>query len=239
VVEINIRTGRAMHTIPGLAQVHGVLVVPALHRVYATATGANVVIRINEDTGEVLGRTPTGAYPDGLAYDPASGTIWASGNVAYDPLSRHMLVDVQSRDQVAVIDPATRSVIRRVPLPGCYHDHGLTLDSPDRLAFIACDVNAALLTLDLNTWRITGTAAVGVEPDALAYDPHAGRLYVAAEGGWVTVLQRHGRRLRVIYSDYLADDARVVAVDPATGRSYYPVLSVSGGHPAVLVGQVR
>jgi DNA-binding beta-propeller fold protein YncE len=266
VIEINIRTGRVVRTIPGLAQVHGVLVVPALHRVYATATGANMVIRINEDTGQVLGRTPTGAYPDGLAYDPASGTIWTSnesggsetivdaatgalrgtvhlggdaGNAAYDPASGHMLVDVQSLDQVDVIDPATGTVIRRVPLPGCYNDHGLALDSPGRLAFIACDVNSALLTLDMNTWRITGTATVGVEPDVLAYDPHAGRLYVAAESGWVTVLQRHGRRLHVIYSDYLAHDAHVVAVDPATGRSYYPVLGASGGHPAVLVGQVR
>jgi hypothetical protein len=50
-----------------------------------------------------------------------------------------------------------------------------------------------------------------------------------------TVLQRHGQRLRVIYSNYLANDAHIVGVDPATGRSYFPVLGASGGHPAVLV----
>jgi DNA-binding beta-propeller fold protein YncE len=55
-----------------------VLVVPALHRVYATATGANLVAWINEDTGRVLGTTATGAYPDGLAYDPAEHTIWTT-----------------------------------------------------------------------------------------------------------------------------------------------------------------
>ena len=76
IVEINIHTGRVVRTIPGLAQVHGVLVIPALHRVYATATGANMVVRIDEDSGRVLGQTATGAYPDGLAYDPANGTIW-------------------------------------------------------------------------------------------------------------------------------------------------------------------
>ena len=47
-VEINIRTGAVVRVIPGLPQVHGVLVVPALHRVYATATGVNRVARINE-----------------------------------------------------------------------------------------------------------------------------------------------------------------------------------------------
>jgi DNA-binding beta-propeller fold protein YncE len=210
--------------------------------------------------------TATGAYPDGLAYDPANGTIWATnesggsetiidaatgtrrgtvrlggfaGNVAYDPVSGHMLVAAQSSNQLAVIDPATRAVLRRVPLPGCSDGHSLTLDSQARLAFVACDVNDVLLTVDMTTWRVTGIAKVGVEPDVLAFDPHAGRLYVASESGYVTVLQLQGPRLRVIYSNYLADDAHVVAVDPATGRSYFPVLSASGDHPAVLVCEIN
>ena len=225
-----------------------------------------MVVRIDEDTGRVLGRTATGAYPDGLAYDPANGTVWATnesggsetiidaatgaprgtvrlggevGNVAYDPASGHMLVDAQSSNQLVVIDPATRSVTRRVPLPGCSDDHSLTLDSPARLAFVACDINDVLLTVDMTTWRVTGSAIVGVEPDVVAFDSNAGRLYVAAESGWITVLQLHDHRLHVIYSSYLANDAHAVTVDPATGRSYFPVLSALGGHPAVLVCEIN
>jgi DNA-binding beta-propeller fold protein YncE len=41
-----------------------------------------MVVRINEDTGQILGGTPTGTYPDGLAYDPANRTIWASNESA-------------------------------------------------------------------------------------------------------------------------------------------------------------
>lgn len=93
---------------------------------------------------------------------------------------------------------------RRPNYPGGYV---LPLDSLARLAFIACDINSALLTVDLRTWRVTATAIVGVEPDVLAFDPKAGRLYVAAESGWVTLLQLHGYRLRVTYSNYLANDA--------------------------------
>lgn len=267
VVEINIRTGRAVRTIGGLPQVHGVLVVPALHRVYATATRGNMVVRINEDTGRILGQSPTGAYPDGLAYDPADGTIWTTnesggsetvidaatgarrgtvrfggvivGNVAYDPVSGHMLVDVQGQNQLAVIDPATLSVIRRVPLPGCDDDHGLAVDGPARLAFVACDINSVLLTVNMTTWRVTGTAHVGVEPDVVAFDGRAGRVYVASESGWVTVLQRDGLRARVIDFQDLGHDAHSVAVGPATGRSYFPVLKASGGHPAVLVCELH
>ncbi len=266
VLEININTGRVVRVIRHLPQVHGVLVVPALHRVYATATGVNKVARIDEDSGQIVGMSPTGDYPDGLAYDPANGTIWTTneaggsetiidagtgasrgsvhlsgeaGNVAYDPVSRRMLADVQTRNQLAVINPATRAITRRVPLPGCDHDHGLTLDSLDRLAFIACDGNATLLTLDLTTWQITSKATVGAQPDVIAYDPHAGRLYVAAESGPVTVLTRHRRRLDVTGADNLAFDAHVVAVDPRTGRSYYPVPQAHDGRPALLVCQLQ
>ena len=61
VLEINIRTGRVVRAIGGLPQVHSVLVVPSLDHVYATATDANMVVRIAEDTGQILGGTLTGA----------------------------------------------------------------------------------------------------------------------------------------------------------------------------------
>jgi hypothetical protein len=41
VIETDIRARRVIRVITGLPDVHGVLVVPALHRVYATATGDN------------------------------------------------------------------------------------------------------------------------------------------------------------------------------------------------------
>ena len=103
VVEVNIHTGRIVRTIPGLAQVHGVLVVPALRRVYATATGANKVVLIDEETGRVLGKTATGAYPDGLAYDPANGTIWITN---------------ESGVSVTIIDAATGAPRGTVHLGG-------------------------------------------------------------------------------------------------------------------------
>jgi DNA-binding beta-propeller fold protein YncE len=101
-------------------------------------------------------------------------------------------------------------------------------------ALIACDGNARLLTLNLSTWRITGTSTVGDQPDVLAYDPAAGRLYVAAESGDLTILDNHAGHLTVTGRAHLADGAHVVAVDPATHDSYYPIPAGPGGHPALL-----
>lgn len=262
VIEADVHAGRVLRVIGGLPDVHGVLVVPALHRVYATATGTDTMAALDEDSGRILTRTGTGAYPDGLVYDPLHKTIWVTnesggsetvidaatgalrgtvplggeaGNVTYDPIAGRILVDVQTRDTLAVIDPASLAITHRVHLSGCDHDHGLTLDPADRLAFIACDGNDRLLTLDLATWHVTGTDTVGIDPDVLAYDPGAGRLYVAAESGWVTTLDNHSRHLTVTGRAHLADGAHVVTVDPTTHLSYYPIPHGSAGHPALAI----
>ncbi|MEV0905448.1 hypothetical protein [Streptomyces hokutonensis] len=93
--------------------------------------------------------------------------------------------------------------------------------------------------MDLTTHRTLGSEAVGSDPDVLAYDSAAHRLYVAAESGRLTVLDNRGHRLTVSGRAHLADGAHVVAVDSKTHRSYYPVPRGSDGHPALLTYQPR
>jgi DNA-binding beta-propeller fold protein YncE len=221
VVEVDLRARRVVRVIPGLSQVHGVLVVPGAHRLYATATGENRLIALDEDTGALLWRSVTGEYPDGLAYDPLRNAIWTTnesggsetvvdatsgtvrgrvelggevGNVAYDETNDQMLVDAQETNELAVIDPARLAVVRRVSLPGCAHDHGLSLDIADRLAFVACDQNAALLTVGLNTWRVAGTNPVGADPDVAGSSHRRNALPVMA------VDRSDGQRIMVAVS---------------------------------------
>ena len=232
-----------------------------MNRVYATATGANQVVAIDESTGAEIGRAPTGQYPDGLAYDARRNAIWTTnesggtetvvdaatlqpkgtvalggevGNVGYDQDSDRMLVAVQGRNDLAVIDPAALTVVQRVALPGCQHPHGLSVDSTDRLAFVACDQNATLLTIDQTNWTVTATNPVGEDPDVLAYDTAAHRLYVATESGTLTTLDLRDHAVAITGSGHLADGAHVVAVDAGTHRSYYPVPAGSNRHPALL-----
>ena len=264
VVEVDVHRHQVVRTTGSIPQVHGVLVVPGLHRVYATATGANSMVILNEDTAEQLGHAPTGDYPDGLAYDPHRAAIWTTneaggsetvidantgaprgtvalggdaGNVVYDPTADQMVVAVQGKNELALINPTTLVVTNTVALPGCDHSHGLALDPDDRLAFVACDGNAALLTVDLGSAQVISTNPVGDGPDVLAYDVGAHRLYVAAESGWVTILDLHDHQLAVTGNDHLADGAHVVAVDPNSHHSYFPIPAATGGHPALLERQ--
>ena len=245
-------------TVPG---VHGVIVVPQLHRVYASATDAQQMYTIDSRTGKVLNKAPAGSYPDGLVYDPVERHVFVSdesggvetvfdaegrriatvqlgggaGNVKYDSVSRKVLVDVQTRNQVAVIDPRSNRIVRRISVPGCDGPHGLLIDSPRRLAFVACQGNARLLTLDLKTMKFTGNLSVGASPDVLALDAGSKRLYVSAESGVVAVAVEQGRKLVKLGQAFLAPNAHTVAVDPSTHLVYFPLESGQGGRPELRI----
>jgi hypothetical protein len=166
---------RTIHA-PG---VHGVIAVPSLGRVFASATNDREVLTIDSHSGRILAHAPAGQYPDGLAYDPVQRHVFVSdeeggvetvidaagkriatiplggsaGNVQYDAGSGDVFADVQTRTDIAVIDPRTNRIVRRIAVPGCVNDHSLLIDSPRRIAFVTCDGNATLHTLDLRTMR--------------------------------------------------------------------------------------
>jgi DNA-binding beta-propeller fold protein YncE len=241
--------------------VHGVIAVPSLGRVYASATNAQQVLTIDSHTGKILNHAPAGKYPDGLAYDPVERHIFISdesggvetvidaagnriatislggsaGNVQYDTGSGKILAAVQTRDDIAVIDPRTNKIVRRVSVPNCVNDHSLYIDSPNHLAFVTCDGNAMLLTLDLRTMSFTGAFGVGDSPDVLAFDSSLRRLYVSAESGTVAVFAETGHSARRLGLSFLADEAHTVAVDPRTHLVYFPLQSGSSGGPQLLI----
>jgi DNA-binding beta-propeller fold protein YncE len=155
------------------------------------------------------------------------------GNVRYDPASDRVLVDEQSHNRVAVIDPRTRAIERRVPVPGCDHDHGLIVAAGR--AFVACDGNARLVVLSLPQLIPLGSQEVGAEPDVLAYDPARRFLYVAAESGVLTMLDVDPPAGRVLGRDRIGDNAHVVAVDPADDQVFLPIRRGNGGRPQLFV----
>lgn len=261
VVAVDIASNVVAGHVTALRAVHGILAVPSLHRVYASATGSDEVATIDEGTLAVVSRAPGGDYPDGIAYDARDDEMFVSdehggtvtvidtrsglrrktidvggqaGNTQFDPPSRRAFTDVQTKDDVAEIDPVAGRVVARHRLSGCEHDHGLALDSARRLAFVACDENAKLLVMDLDDWKTLAAFGVGDEPDVLALDPGLGRLYVASESGVVSVFQERGRALRPLGSAFLADEAHTVAVDPVTHRVYF-ALENAGGKAVIRV----
>nr|MDQ6926335.1 hypothetical protein [Candidatus Eremiobacteraeota bacterium] len=189
------------------ASVRGVLA--ARGNVYAAAQGLGGDAVLDGASGKRIAMVPAGDV-DGLAYDPITERIFVSdegggtdtvidartnrridivelggeaGNTVYDPVSHHVFVGVQTRDELAEIDPASSKVVRRYPLRGCSSSHSVVIDADQRAAYVGCQHNVRVVRLDLRTGNVEGSGGAGIGVDVLALDPGLHRLYVASESG--------------------------------------------------------
>lgn len=72
------KTQKIVGDVKDLKRVHGVLAVPDLHRVYASATGTNELAVIDDQTLQIVARVPVGDYPDGIAYASKEKKLYVS-----------------------------------------------------------------------------------------------------------------------------------------------------------------
>jgi DNA-binding beta-propeller fold protein YncE len=263
---VDLDTLQVLGVVADIDSVHGVALASDRHQLYATATGTNELITIDTTTNQVIGRTPTGAFPDAVAYDPDHGLVFVSdkdagsltviaadtrrvvdtikiadetGNVAYDPTTRLAYVTARTPERLVVIDPQRRTIVARIPLHHCSGAHGVFLDNTSHRAFVACERNARLVSVDLTDRRQTSTASVGTGPDVLAVDAGLHRLYVAAESGTVTVFDTSTAKATRIGQVHLANAAHSVAVDRTTHNAYFPLQDVDGRPVLRVMAPVR
>jgi YVTN family beta-propeller protein len=261
VIVFDTRASRVVARIGDISEVHGVLVVPGLSRVYASATGSNEVVAIDETTLKIIARVPGGVYPDGMAYAPDTRKLYVSdetggtetvidtqsnrrtntiklggtiGNTQYDAASRHIFVNAQSQRKLVEIDPANDAIISQIDLPGARGNHGLYIVPPLHLAFIASEDNAKLLELNLLTKQVVQSFDVGDDPDVLAFDPAMGTLYVAGEAGVVSMFAVGSSAVSKTGDGSIGPNAHVVGIDPSTHRVYFPLKNVDG-HPVLRI----
>jgi YVTN family beta-propeller protein len=261
VIVFDTREERVVTRISGISQVHGVLAIPELGRLYASATGTNEVVVIDEETLKSIARVAGGQYPDGMAFAPEVQKLYVSdedgdtdtvidvrtnttvatiplggdaGNTQYDSVTKHIFTNVQTRRQLVEIDPSSDRVIARIDLPGADGNHGLFIEPASRRAFVACEGNHKLLVLDLRTRAVTGKFEVGDRPDVLAYDSGLQYLYVAAESGIVSLFRVQATQVTLAGAPRIGPNAHVVAVDSDTHKVYFPLKNVDG-HPVLRI----
>src|SRR6266566_6711020 len=260
-VVFDVRAGRVVGNLDGFPTVTGVLAVPAEHRAYASATGHHAVVVVHDSTLQIMARVEGPRFPDGIAYAPAERRVFVSdesgrrdfvidattntvvaqvelggeaGNTQYDAGSHCVIVAVQTANQLAVIDPASAAIVRRITLDHAVrYPHGVYIDAPHRLAFIAGQESATLGVLELRTRELRQVVPIGSDPDVLAFDPYLRRLYVAGESGIVAVFEERDGSLAQL-GWYRAPRAHSVVVDPSTHRVYLPLADMSG-HPALRI----
>ncbi len=144
------RSRVAVAELDGFAKTTGVLVVPTLHKVYASVPGAGIgaslsvglgmaglssghgaVAVLDSMTLKALGRVPGGVFPDGIAYDPDDKRIFVSDEMG----GAVTVIDADSNKLIARIDAGGETgnvqydpVTRRVYVPLQSHDELAVID---------------------------------------------------------------------------------------------------------------
>ncbi len=246
---VDLGKNQVLKTISDLPGIEGVEIATEATKVYTSDWFENKIGVIDLETLQLIKKIPTEAKPDGIAYAAPFHKIYVSderakaeavvdvnkdeivatlhfdsetGNVRYDPESKRALVNLQDKNLIAEIDPATDKETARYPVGECRGNHGMALDVEHRLAFLVCEDNNLLSVFDLRSHRPVQTLPIREGGDVVAYDPSLRRVYVACYSGFISAFQEESGRLRKLGDVAVEKKVHSLAVDPATHKVYAP-----------------
>ncbi|HEX5257977.1 MAG TPA: YncE family protein [Sphingomicrobium sp.] len=268
VTAFDLRTGKATDKIVAGQRVHAALAIPGTHDVLSTNGETNNAYLFDGRTGRIRATIPTGTKPDAAAYDPATRTLWimnpGSGDITVvDPTSAkvlatvavggslemgeadgrgRMFVNVEDKNEVAVLDTRARKLVQHFPLAGCDGPTGIAVDARDQEIVSACGGNAVAI-VSAPDGRQIAKLPIGKGADGAAYDPvHRVALVPGGRDGNLAII-RLGSKPAVVEQVPTAVSARTIAVDPSTGRAYLPSAALApapaGERPKAVPGTFR
>jgi DNA-binding beta-propeller fold protein YncE len=188
----------------------------------------------------------TGKKPDAVAYDPATKTLWVmtpgdGGITIVDPISAKALgtlsvggslelgaadgkgrlyVNVEDKNEVAVIDTRTRTVLAHEPLPGCDGPTGIVYVAATSETVSACANGVADILS--SEGKLVGSVPIGARPDGAAYDAKRNIVLIPSGAEGILYAISLAGPPRVIAKIPTAKSARTITLDPSTGRAYLP-----------------
>ena len=158
-------------------------------------------------TFSVSATISVGARPEGVAVDPATGTIYVAN---------------QNSDTVSVINGATNTVTATIAVGST--PFAVAVDPTTDTAYVANIGSDTVSVINGATNTVTATIAVGSAPFGVAADPATGTVYVANEGS-NTVSVISGATHAVTATIAVGTAPYAVAVDPTTDTAYVANLS--------------
>ena len=175
------RVNRYLRSIPGLTGVAGVLISEERDLVFTSNRGENTVGIFPESEESTPLKIRVGVHPNGLAFAPHRGVLFAA-NVG-DP-------EVPGSATLSFVDVAARTLLANLPVPG--RPRWCLVDQKTRAFYVAIRDPPQIVVIDApradRIARIIPVPAAG--PHGLDLDPVRGRLFCACDAARLVVLNR-------------------------------------------------
>ena len=191
---------------------------------------------------EITGEVPTPANTDLIGFNPTTGLVYecndtagevwvidpmakkilstikldGSGveDLAFDPEYKHLYQAVKGKNTIAVIDPASNTVVNVWPLAPDKGPHGIAIVPEYNDLLVACA--GKLVMLNRSSGKVVATAATGARVDEMAYDPGLHIAYCASRQGKISVVAVAADQLTSLGDVPDQTGTGDIAVDPQT-----------------------
>ena len=244
---IDTRSGKVIEPISGFKGTHGVAFDGAGKYGYISDGKANAVVVFDRHSRQIVASIPAGTNPDGILFEPVTGTIWAfngrSKNATVIDASQNkvvgtvdlpgrpefpvadgkgtIFVNIEDKNEVVRLDAKSKKVTATWSLSPAESPSGLAIDTAHRRLFSVCD-GKRMVVLNADTGKIVATPEIGDGPDAAAFDPKKSLAFSSnGSDGTLTIVQKKSPdSFAVVQTVPTQKGARTMALDPTTGRIY-------------------
>jgi len=243
---VDLEAGARTQSVAGFEEPQGARYLPDTATLVVASGGDGAATFLEGTPLRRAKSVPVGGDADNVRLDAGHGTLYVGvdgGLAVLDPRTRTRLalipldghaesfqldgrriyVNIPQRQEVAVVDLATKAVVARWPVSAA-GNYPMALDAEGHRLMVATRRPPRLLVLDTETGHEVAAAGIGGDADDLYLDAARHRLYALCGEGQVTVLSRSaGDRYEVVARVPTAAGARTGLFVPELGRLYVAV----------------
>src|SRR5882724_8413683 len=177
VVMWDTKTHETLKSIEVQGRPDGILFEPVTERIYVFSHSQPNATVIDGQDGSIVGTIDLGGAPEQAASDGQG----------------HLYVDIEDKDNVAVVDVKTLKVTAHYDLGGKGGGPaGLGFDAKNRILFAFCHQPATAVILSADDGKILATLPIGKGTDSGGFNPKTMEAFTSQGDGTLTIIKENG-----------------------------------------------
>jgi DNA-binding beta-propeller fold protein YncE len=256
---IDVKTGK-VGEIKSAARGHIALPIPGTSLLVVTQRAGNILI-VDGKADKVEATLKGTKNPDGATYDPSTKLVFAMNHdggdsTVIDPIAKKVVgtipiggdlefavadgngkvfVNIEDKNQIAVIDAKAKKVTTRYTLKECDGPTGLAYDAADKYLIASCDGTAKIVRAD--NGAEVASLKIANQPDAVIFDATRKLAFIPCRtpGVMEVISFANPAKPEVVQHMQTQLGTRTGTLDPSTGRIY--MMAAKFGAPATAGGR--
>jgi DNA-binding beta-propeller fold protein YncE len=239
-------SGKLLGKVENTPGVHGIAIVPGLHRGFTTNGGNATVSVFDTNSFQTLKQISVPKDPDFTLYDPRTKRVLVChGDAAViteiDPEKEEVIgsinlgggaeaavvdgkgngfVNLEEASTVISFDPQALTVKQKWPITGCKTPTGLAMDVPNSRLFIGCR-SKVLAVMDANSGKVITTLPIGDGVDAVVFDSADKLIFASNRDGAISVVrEKSANEYESVGDIQTQPSAKTMAFDPKSKRLF-------------------